>query len=87
MDYHVSSLALLQSRKCTHAFSCLKTGECPSLSQCKAAEGISTMVLLKNREPLATCPYRMELGHSQFCVCPTFTALQQQKAAIMKLEH
>jgi hypothetical protein len=79
MGYYVSSLAMLQSAKCPHAFACLKTGKCASPSRCEAAEIDDTMVLLKNSEPLERCPYRLGIGARQFCTCPTFVALCQQK--------
>lgn len=79
MSYYVSSLVLLQSSKCSYAFSCLKTGECASPAQCKAEERQGDMLLLKNKEALSTCPYRLGVGIRQFCTCPTFVALHQQK--------
>lgn len=79
MGYYVSSLTMLQSSKCSYAFSCLRTGECPSAAKCQVAEGNNYTVLLKNSEPLPTCPYRFGVGRMQFCTCPTFVALYQQK--------
>jgi hypothetical protein len=79
MGYYVSSLVLLQSSKCSYAFSCLKTGECASPGQCQGAEAHGSMLLLKNKEALPSCPYRLEVGASQFCTCPTFVALHRQK--------
>ncbi len=37
------------------------------------------MVLLKNKEPLERCPYRLGVGSKQFCMCPTYVELSQQK--------
>ncbi|MBU0681877.1 MAG: hypothetical protein KKD73_10705 [Proteobacteria bacterium] len=79
MGYYVSSLVMLQSSKCSSAFACLKTGECVNPAHCQVEEGNNTMVLLKNREPLASCSYRFEADGWQFCTCPTFVALHQQK--------
>lgn len=79
MGYYVSSLAMLQSSKCPHAFSCLKTGKCASPSRCEVAEVDETMLLLKNSEPLEACPYRLGIDARQFCICPTLVVLHQQK--------
>ena len=84
MGYYVSSLTMLQSAKCPHAFSCLQTGECASTAGCKMAEVNNTMALLENTEPLETCPYRLGIGHRQFCMCPTFVALSHQKKAMRR---
>ena len=78
MGYYVSSLTLLQSSKCPHGFLCVKTGKCANPARCEGAGGNKSMVLLKNTEPLHTCPYRLEVGPRQFCICPTFIALNKQ---------
>ncbi len=79
MAYYVSSRTMLQSSKCSHAYSCLKTGDCPSVSKCEVAEGNEYMVCLKNSESLEACPYRFGVGRMQFCTCPTFVAVHRQK--------
>lgn len=79
MSYYVSSLTLLQSSNCPYAFSCLKSGECASPARCEMTEVNSSMVLLSNTKSLETCPYRLGVGLRQFCVCPTFVELSQQK--------
>ena len=84
MGYYVSSLTMLQSANCPHAFSCLQTGECASAARCKMAEVNSTMALLTNKDPLETCSYRLAVGPRQFCMCPTFVALSNQKKAMSK---
>ena len=79
MAYYVSSLVLLQSSKCSSAFSCLKKGECVNPARCKVAERNDSILFLENTESLETCPYRLSMGPRQFCVCPTLIALYKQK--------
>ncbi len=79
MSYYVSSLTLLQTSNCPYAFRCLKTGECASPARCETDKMQGLMVLLKNKDPLERCPYRLGVGPKQFCMCPTYVELNQQK--------
>ena len=76
MNYSVSEDVLRATTKCAHDFSCLTTGKCGNLMQCKVVKRFDkNMLYIENGKDKAgvSCPYKVSYGssHGHICTCPT----------------
>ena len=86
MEFCVSGVAdeaIKKTTRCCNDFSCLATGECGSLLQCKIEKCFDENMLhvkaAKGTEGI-TCPYKFSIGSSNdhICTCPTHYAIYEQ---------
>ena len=79
----VSDEAIKKTTRCCNNFSCLTTGECGNLLQCKIEKCFDENMLYvrttKDTEAVS-CSYKYTVGNSDehICTCPTHYAIYQQ---------
>jgi hypothetical protein len=83
MQYTVSEEVLRATTKCTHDFSCLTTGKCGNLTQCKVNKRFDkNMLYIENAldKEGVVCPYKVSYGSSRghICTCPTHYSVYYQ---------
>ena len=63
---------LKKTIKCIHNFSCLETGQCGDLIECKVKYPIGQKALILKSYKKVTCPYRINFGQVMICQCPVY---------------
>lgn len=79
--FSVAAEILRKTTKCRHNFSCLHTGRCGDSAMCAVETVHGENVLCVSAEDWPKCPYHLDFGGAQFCVCPVRCAIHQQVRA------
>lgn len=69
-----------QATKCSHGFSCLESGRCGDHPMCDVETVHGNNVLCVSAADWPQCPYHLDFGGAQFCVCPVRCAIHQLPA-------
>jgi hypothetical protein len=77
MKHIVSEQTKKKTERCENNFSCLESGTCGDNPLCAVREQTPGLLTIKIRGPI-TCPYLMNYGKEQFCMCPTHLAIKRQ---------
>lgn len=70
-----------QTTKCNHGFSCLESGRCGDKPMCDVETVHGNNVLCVSTTDWPQCPYHLDFGGAQFCVCPVRCAIHQLQAS------
>jgi len=77
--FSVSAAILRQTTKCGHDFSCLRTGKCGESPMCDVETAHGDQVLCVRSAGWPKCPYHLDFGGAEYCVCPVHCALHRQR--------
>jgi hypothetical protein len=75
--------AIKKTTRCCNDFSCLATGECGNLPQCKIEkcydENMLDVTAVRDTEGFS-CPYKFSIGSNieHICTCPTHYAIYKR---------
>ena len=75
MGIVISDQILNETKECTRAFSCLKTGQDKDQKICEVLDADGKNVLFLKTKKLVDCPYQILFGGDLICTCPTHFAL------------
>ena len=79
MNFEVPDEVRAATTMCPKDFSCLATGKCGEPDVCEFRLAVRENVLLLQSREDRDCPYRVSLGDSsQFCMCPTRSAIHKR---------
>lgn len=79
MNFKVTDSVLNETTKCLSDFSCLSSGQCCGIPQCKVEAAIGENVLSLESIGNKNCPYFVSFGGGELCICPIFNALYRHR--------
>ena len=79
VKFKVPDSVLKETTKCHRDFSCLSSGQCCGIPQCKVETAIGGNVLSLESIGNKNCPYFVSFGGGELCICQTHNALYRLK--------
>jgi hypothetical protein len=79
MHFIVSERVLKEITRCAHKFSCHGPSQCGDEQVCLVdhANGQNDVIFVNKTCP-ASCPYSLQFGKRQSCICPTLFAIHMK---------